>query len=113
MKRSVTLFGLLGLVGCFLPLVGGASFFDFRHLEWMPIVLMTAAFLVPTVAGLTDSNAGAALAGLLGFGYVAVKFNTGLWDLAIHAQIGGKMMAVAAVGGLISSLGVLVDRERA
>lgn len=113
MKRSIAVFGLVGLVGCFLPLLPGVSFFQLRHLEWIPIVLMTAAFVIPMLAGMTDSNAGAALAGLIGFGYVSAKFGTGLWDLAIHAEIGGKMMAVAAVGGLVSSLGALADRKRA
>jgi hypothetical protein len=113
MKRSVTLFGLIGLVGCFLPLVAGISFFELRHLEWMPIVLMTAAFAVPMIVGLSGSNAGAAIAGLLGFGYVVFKFGTGLWDLTIHAEIGGRMMAIGAVGGLVSSLAALGDRKRA
>jgi len=113
MKRSIAVFGLIGLVGCFLPLVPGLSFFELRHLEWMPIVLMTAAFLIPMLAGVSGSNASAALTGLIGFGYVAFKFGTGLWDLAIHAEIGGKMMAVAAVGGLVSSVIGLADRKRA
>src|SRR5215813_7114766 len=98
MKRSVALFGLIGLVGCFLPLVPGLSFFELRHLEWLPIVLMTAAFLIPMLAGLTGSNASAAATGLFGFGYVVYKFGTGLWDLTFHAEIGGKMIAIAAVG---------------
>jgi hypothetical protein len=113
MKRSVALFGLIGLVGCFLPFVGGIAFFDFRHIEWTPIVLMTAGFLIPMIAGLQGGNASAALAGLLGFGYVAIKFNTALWDLLVHAEIGGKMMAIGAVGGLVSSVLALLDRERA
>jgi len=113
MKRSVTIFAVIGLVGCFLPFIGGVSFFQFRHLEWLPIVLLTAAFAVPMIVGLTGSNVGAAVAGLIGFGYVGFKFGTGLWDLAIHAEIGGKMMAGGAVGGLVASLGALVDRKRA
>jgi hypothetical protein len=113
MKRTIAIFGLVGLIGCFLPLIAGISFFELRHLEWMPIVLMTAAFVVPMIAGLAGSNAGAALAGIIGFGYVCIKFGTGLWDLTIHAEIGGKMMAIAAVGGLISSIMALADRKRA
>jgi len=114
MKRPIALFALVGLVGCFLPLGAGISFFDLRHLDWLPVVLMTAAFALPLIAGLISgaSNMGAALAGLLGFGYVAFKFGTGLWDLTIHADIGGKMMGVAAVGGLVSSLLALAERKR-
>lgn len=115
MKRPIALFGLVGLVGCFLPLIAGVSFFELRNLEWMPVILMLAAFAVPLIAGVQagPSSGPAALAGLLGFGYVAIKFGTGLWDLTIHAEIGGKMMAIGAVGGLVSSLLALAERKRA
>ena len=115
MKRSIALFGLVGLVGCFLPLIAGVSFFELRNLEWLPVILMISAFAVPLIVGLQSgpSSAPAALAGLVGFGYVAVKFGTGLWDLTIHAQIGGKMMAIAAVCGLISSGLALAEKKRA
>lgn len=115
MKRPIALFALLGLVGCFLPLGMGVSFFELRHLDWLPVVLMTAAFAAPLVATLTSgvSNIVPAITGLAGFGYVVFKFGTALWDLVIHADIGGKMMGVAAVGGIISSLLALADRKRA
>jgi hypothetical protein len=74
---------------------------------------MTAAFLIPMLAGVAGSNASAALTGLIGCGYVVFKFGTGLWDLTIHAEIGGKMMAVGAIGGLVSSVLALADRKRA
>jgi hypothetical protein len=111
MKRPIAIFALVGLVGCFLPLVGGFSFFELRHLEWLPIVLMTAAFAVPMIASLYSPK-GAAVAGLLGFGYVGFKLNTALWSMAIHGEIGGKMMAVSAVGGLLVSLLALAEGER-
>ena len=74
------LIALVGLVGCFLPLVAGVSFFELRHLDWLPVVLMTAAFAVPLIVGLQSgpSSTGAAIAGLAGFGYAVVKFGTGL-----------------------------------
>ena len=34
MKRAFALFGLIGLVGCFLPLVPGFSLFDARAFDW-------------------------------------------------------------------------------
>jgi len=113
MKRPVALFALLGLVGCFLPLVGGFSFFELRHFEWLPIVLMTAAFAAPLVASLTARSTGLALVGAAGFGYVIFKCGTALWTMAIHGQIGGKMMAVSPVGGFIASLLALGDRDKA
>ncbi len=106
MKRLIAVFGLVGLVGCFLPLAVGVSLIDFRHFEAWPIYLIVAGFLVPMVAALGDKLTPLrSLVALIGFGYVAVKFNTGIWDLVVHADIGGKMMGVAAIGGLLASLG--------
>lgn len=115
MKRFIALFGLLGLVGCFLPLIAGVSFFELRHLEWLPVILMVAAFTLPLIVAVQRAvaPAGAAIAGVLGFGYVALKFGTGMWDLVIHAEYGGKMMGLAAIGGLISSLLAFAERKRA
>lgn len=104
MKRPIAILGLVGLIGCFLPLALGISFFDFRHADLIAVVLMMGAFALPTVVGFQSSDPAAALAGLLGFGYAVFRFNTGLWDLLIHADIGGKMMAVSAIGGLLASL---------
>ncbi len=110
MKRLIAVFGLVGLVGCFLPLAVGVSLIDFRHFEAWPIYLILAGFVVPTVAALGDKlTPMRCLAALIGFGYVAVKFNTGIWDLVVHADIGGKMMGVAAIGGLLASLGSFAE----
>ena len=113
MKRLIAVFGLVGLVGCFLPLAVGISLVDFRRLEAWPIYLIVAGFLVPTVAALTDKPGAAAFLAAIGFGYVAVKFNTGIWDLVVHADIGGKMMGVGAIGGLLATLASFAEaRER-
>jgi hypothetical protein len=74
---------------------------------------VVAAFAVPTFVSLSSADAPAALVGLLGFGYVVFRFNTGLWDLLVHGEIGGKMMAVGAIGGLVSSLGLLAGKKKA
>jgi hypothetical protein len=104
MKKAIALFGLLGLVGCFLPLVPGFSMFDLRHLDSWQTYLLMAAFAAPMVAGLADKTVVASIVGTLGFGYLIFKFGTGVFDLVLHASIGGKMMAVAMVGGLACSL---------
>lgn len=104
MKRPIAILGLVGLIGCFLPLGLGISFFDIHHVAWMPVILMLAAFALPTFVGFSATDPGAALAGVLGFGYVVFRYNTDLIDLVIHADIGGKMMGVAAIAGLLTSL---------
>jgi hypothetical protein len=104
-KRIILAFGVLGLVGCFLPLALGVSFFDLRHFEhgWH-VWLVLAAFTLPTFVGATESDKSAAIAGTVSFGYLAYKFGTGLWDLVFHASIGGIMIGVAVIAGLAASL---------
>jgi len=107
-KRPIAILGLVGLIGCFLPLGLGISFFDIHHVAWMPVILMLAAFALPTFVGFNSTDPAAALAGVLGFGYVVFRYNTDLLDLVIHADIGGKMMGIAAIGGLLASFATFV-----
>jgi hypothetical protein len=111
MKKSIALFGLLGLIGCFLPLAPHVSWFDFHSWDWL-VWLVIAAFAVPMLAGLGASKtAVASVVGCLCFGYILFKFGTGTIDLVLHASIGGKMMAVGAIGGLASSLLGFAERK--
>ena len=107
MKRTISLFGILGLVGCFLPLIAGLSWFDVRHLDagWT-VYMVLAAFALPAYVGAakSENEAAAALVGTASFGYLAYKFGTGVFDLVVHASIGGMMMGVAVIGGLATSL---------
>lgn len=116
MKRLVLLFGVLGLVGCFLPLVFGLSWFEMRHFdEGWTVWLVLAAYAVPAFVGASrdESDRTAALVGTACFGYLAFKFGTGVFDLVIHASLGGIMMGVAVIGGLACSLlGLSATRTR-
>jgi|MudIll2142460700_1097286.scaffolds.fasta_scaffold995410_2 hypothetical protein len=104
MRKAIALFGVLGVVGCFLPLLGGISMFDLREIDALPVYLLLAAFAAPMVAGLADKTAVAAAVGTLGFGYVLYKFGLDTLDLILDAGIGGKLMGVAAVGGFACAL---------
>ena len=110
MKRSIFGFALLGLVGCFLPLMAGASWFDMRHFDagWT-VWLVVAAFALPAFIGASrdESDRTAAIVGAACFGYLIYKFRTGVFDLVVHASIGGIMMGVAVIGGFACSLLVL------
>jgi hypothetical protein len=107
MKRLVLLFGVLGLVGCFLPLVAGLSWFDLRHFDqgWT-VWLVVLAFAIPTYVGATsdESDRATAIAAAGSFGYLAYKFNTDVFDLVFHGSIGGIMMGLALIGGAATSL---------
>ena len=113
MRKVIALFGALGLVGCFLPLGGGAwfSFFDLRHFDSL-IYLVMLGFLAPLVAGLADKTRVAAAVGAIGFGYILYKFGLDTTDLVIHGGIGAKMMGVAVVGGFVSSLIGFAEKDR-
>jgi hypothetical protein len=52
------------------------------------------------------------LVGTACFGYLAYKFGTGVFDLVVHASLGGILMGVAVVGGLASSLLALSGSRR-
>ena len=112
MRKAIALFGVLGVVGCFLPLLGGISMFDLRHLDAWAVYLLLAAFVAPMLAGLADRTSIAAVIGTIGFGYTLYKFGFGTLDLVIDGGIGGKLMGVAALGGFACSLLGFAEKKR-
>jgi hypothetical protein len=104
MRKAIALFGLLGLVGCFLPIIGSMSMFDLREVDAIAIYLLIGAFLAPMIAGFADKTVTASMVGTVGFGYVLYKFGFSTLDLVLDGGIGGKMMGVAAVAGFACSL---------
>jgi len=115
MKRAFALFGLLGLVGCFLPLVPGFSLFDARHFDWTGVYLVIIAFGLPFVLGFANRlHPGASIAAIGCFAYILFyKFGFDVLDLMWHGSIGGKAMGVAAIGGFLSSIASLAEPKSA
>ena len=74
MKNYIAGFAVLGLIGCFLPLVSGASvsLFDLHHLTWRAW-LIVGAFAAPAIAAWRASAAAATLVGLASFGYLGLR----------------------------------------
>ncbi|MGE0402811.1 MAG: hypothetical protein AB7T06_39265 [Kofleriaceae bacterium] len=112
MKKTFALFGLLGLVGCFLPMVFGISLWDAREADALQVYLIMAAFAVPMFLGFADKiYPAASLISAACFGYVLWKFGLfGTKDLIIHGSIGGILMGVATIAGLLVSIGSLADK---
>jgi hypothetical protein len=110
MKRYLLLFGTLGLVGCFLPIVRGThlTLFDLRHFTW-GAWLVVLAFLAPVVVACRGNTASTVLAGIAGFGYVGWRIGPHAARLVIHGGIGGKLIGVAVIGGVIATLGALLE----
>jgi hypothetical protein len=111
MKRLGLVFGILGLIGCFLPFWLGASFWDFHAAEGgRHVYLVLAAFAAPVLA--TQGTRSTALLGIAGFGYVAWRvFGADVVTVVEHGSIGAILMVAGAYGGLLSSLSALVSRE--
>jgi hypothetical protein len=107
MKRLVLLFGLVGFIGCFLPLWGDLSWFDLRHLEpgWT-VYLVIAAFAAPAIVGMSKEpmRRNDALGSAGAFGYILYVVHSDLWRMIVASRIGGRMMAVSAVLGCAAAL---------
>jgi hypothetical protein len=111
MKRLGLVFGILGIIGCFLPFVLGISFWDLRSADggWR-VYLVLAAFAAPVLA--QQGTKAGALLGLAGFGYVSWRvFGTDVFTVIKHGSIGAILMVVAAFGGLLASVSALASRE--
>ncbi|HEY0253782.1 MAG TPA: hypothetical protein VGC41_19765 [Kofleriaceae bacterium] len=109
MKRTISILGLIGLVGCFLPLIPHLSLWNLRAFtEGWTVYLVIAAFAFAAYAGAAaKSDAIAGLAGLASFGYLAFKLGTDTFDLVFHASMGGILIGVAVIGGVLASIAAL------
>ena len=115
MKRTISVLGLVGLVGCFLPMVLGFSLFDLREGNWLRVISLLGAFAIPAALALADKvTTGARLLAAACFGYVLWTFGLrGVFDLVVHGSIGGIAMGAATVLGLIVSLASLSEETNA
>ncbi len=112
MKKTFALFGLLGLVGCFLPFAFGISLWDAREGDALAVYLIMGAFAVPMFMGLADKlHPAASLISSACFGYVLWKFGLfGTKDLILHGSVGGILMGVSTLAGLVTSLASLAEK---
>jgi hypothetical protein len=114
MKRWLALFATIGLVGCFLPLIASISFWDFHEIAGWRVYAVIAAYIIPLVIAI--GNDSKSFAGALGatasFGYLLYTFGFDLFDIVIHAAIGGIMMGVGAVGGFAVSIAALAAARK-
>jgi hypothetical protein len=116
-RRYLLGFAVLGLVGCFLPLIGGTSIslLDLHHLRGHGALrswLLVAAFAAPLVAAWRCRPATAGLVAVVSFGYLALRVGPRCLDLVLYAGIGGKLIGVAVVGGVIATVGALLEAAR-
>lgn len=114
-KALFVLFGAIGLVSLFLPIMEGAP--SLFSLDKGQFGIMALAYGLPVVAGVAalskpPAQAWQAIAALAGFGLAAFKMH--IWESLPHIMdipMSMKLMVVAAVGGLIAAIVGLVKPE--
>ena len=106
MKRLVLLFGLVGFIGCFLPLWGDVSWFDLRATLGWTVYLVIAAFAAPAIVGMSKEpmRRNDALGSAGAFGYILFVVHSDLWKMIFDSRIGGRLMGVSAVLGCAAAL---------
>jgi hypothetical protein len=114
LKFGVVVCGLLGLVGCFLPMIEGISFFDTRVFDASNAYIVMAAFVAPIAMGAMGIHKGMqrwmSIVAIVGFSVVVLRMRGEMIDM-LKAGIGGKLMAIAAIAGLICAILTTVKPE--
>jgi hypothetical protein len=123
LKFGVLVCGLLGVIGCFLPMqsFGGKSisFWDYKELMGSGQIFMVmggyAAGLVMGVlaAAKPPMLRWQGIVAIVGFAFVVFKMRDGFLKLITDMAIGGKLMGIAALGGLVFSILCVAKPETA
>ncbi|MBL9014592.1 MAG: hypothetical protein JNL83_10475 [Myxococcales bacterium] len=109
MKRLILVFGVMGLVGCFLPMYydydGPESWSLWQLRNELPLMVygVIASFGVATIVGLAGARMTRAYAAVaaLAFGVVAYLF----WPpVPVYVLVGWYLMMIAAYVGCVISL---------
>ena len=114
-KALFVLFGAIGVVSLFLPMMEG--FPSLFSVDKGQFGIMAAAFGVPAIVGAMSlakppAEAWHAIAGLAGFALAAFKVK--IWESLPHIMdmpMSMKLMIVAAVGGLVVAIIGVVKPE--
>jgi hypothetical protein len=125
LKFGVLLFGLIGVVSMFLPMIsmGDASFsmWDARQGAAMNVYGGLAGFVIALVAGAAGAakppfSKMHAIGAVVGFALALILLSDMKpWKIfeIFKGAIGAKLMGVAILGGLVTSIMALVKSEEA
>lgn len=116
LKIGVLLFGVLGIVGAFLPFVSmgdqSMSLWDARALDAGQVYLTMGSFAVAAVMGAiamaSSMQRWQAIVATLAFALAVVKNRSNM-----DGAIGAKLMLVAAAVGLVLAIITIVKPEKA
>ncbi|MBA3503754.1 MAG: hypothetical protein M4D80_10695 [Myxococcota bacterium] len=114
LKFGVVVCGLLGLVGCFLPMMSGISFFDTRNFDAANFYIIAAGYAAAAVMGAMGIAKGMqrwmSIIAIVGFSVVLLRMRGEVVEL-LQAGIGAKLMGVAALAGLALAILTTVKPE--
>ena len=114
LKLGVAACGLVGIIGCFLPMVSGISFFDTRAFDASHVYITLAAFGAALVMGALGIQKGMqrwmSVIAIVGFSVVILRMRGEIVEL-MKAGIGGKLMGAAALAGLALAILTTVKPE--
>ncbi len=120
LKFGVLVCGLLGLVGCFLPMVSGEgmsiSFFDTRKLDAANFFIVAGGYAAALAMGAMGAAKGMqrwmSIVAIVGFGLIVAKMRGAVIDM-LKLGIGAKLMAIAAIAGLVFAILTVTKPEPA
>lgn len=116
MKLGVVVCGLIGLVGCFLPIMGGVTFFDTRQFDAANFYLVAAGYAAALAMGAMGLARGMqrwmSIIAIVGFGVVVLRMRGEVVEM-MKAGIGAKLMGIAALAGLAFAILTTVKPEQA
>jgi hypothetical protein len=123
LKFGVLACGLLGLIGCFLPMISGGgesvSFFKMRELIGSGQVFMVmagyAAALVmgAMAAAKPPMQRWQGIVAIVGMAWVVFKMRDGFMKLITDGAIGAKLMGISAIAGLVFAILCVAKPETA
>ena len=124
LKFGVLVCGLLGLIGCFLPMVSlGDQSISFWKLREMPggsgqVFMTMFGYVAPLVMGAMAAAKPPmlrwqAIVSIVGFAWVVFKMRDGFMKLITDGAIGAKLMGISAIAGLVFAILCVAKPETA
>jgi hypothetical protein len=114
LKFGVVVCGLVGLVGCFLPMIGSFSFFDARHHDAAHFYIVAIGFGSAALMGAMGFANGMrrwmSVIAIVAFSVVLLRMRGEVVEL-LKAGIGAKLMGSAALAGLALAILTTVKPE--
>jgi hypothetical protein len=123
LKFGVLACGLLGVIGCFLPMVsaGGQSISFFSMKDFIgagQIFMVIGGYAAALVMGAMAAakppmQRWQGIVAIVGFGFVVFKMRDGFLKLITDGAIGAKLMGISAIAGLVFAILCVAKPETA